>query len=1075
MDPDPERAIADDVESVAPAPAQGTVPEESRPTASNPEEGAKQAFYSMMNNWFSQYIRVNLAVQQPLNLNTPPVVPVRPPIINPARASKLPIDRIRKHRAQECAISLLRDSAYYWWNTLVSVVPKERVTWDFFQTEFCKKYISQRFIDSKHKEFLELKQGRMTVSEYESKFVRLSRYARECVSSEATMCRRFEEGLNEDIKLLVGILEINEFVVLVERACKAEELGKEKRKAETEARDFRKISAGKFSQMSTKKFKNEGSRSKPNTGISIRERPPVSSRATSTASVGNTRLNRPECQQCGRRYFGEYWGESNNRTCYKCGSQDHFVRDCPETAEKGIAQSARPSSTVTRAIRSEARAPARAYAIRAKEEASSPDVITGIFTLFDTSVTALIDLGSTYSYVCETLVSSKTLPVESTEFVIRVSNPLGRCVLVDKVCKKCPLMIRNSCFLADLMLLPFDEFDIILDVISSMLARQYLREGCEAYLAYVIDSKVTEKKIESVPVVCKYPEVFLKELPGLPPVREVEFGIELVPGTTPISIAPYRMAPTELKELKAQLQELTDRGYYQLRVRDSDIPKTAFRIRYDHYEFLVMPFGLINAPAVFMDLMNQVFRPYLDRFVVVFIDDILIYSCDETEHTEHLRFVLQFLRDKQLYAKFSKCEFWLNEVSFLGHVISASGIRVDPSKISTILIGNLHGMFLRQRRWLELLKDYELVIDYHPGKANVVTDALSRKSLFALRTMNADIAMTDDGVIIAKLKARPLFVQQICEAQDLDDDLKAKRNQYYVSKCLVCQQVKTEHQIVRLHGVPVSIVLDRDPRFTSRFWKKLQDALGTKLYFSIAFHPQSDGQSERVIQILEDMLRCCVLEFEGTWDRYLPLVEFAYNNSFQSSIKMAPYETLYGRKCCTPLYWTELGESKIHGVDLIKETEQKVKVIQESLKAASDRQKSYADLKRKDIEFQVGDRVFLKVSPWKKILRFGRKGKLSPRFIGPYEVIERIGQVAYRLMLAPELDKIHNVFHVSMLRHYRSDPSHVISLAEVEIQPDLTYEEELIRILAREMKELRNKKISLVKVMWHKHGVEEAT
>ncbi|KAK5819938.1 hypothetical protein PVK06_024973 [Gossypium arboreum] len=191
-------------------------------------------------------------------------------------------------------------------------------------------------------------------------------------------------------------------------------------------------------------------------------------------------------------------------------------------------------------------------------------------------------------------------------------------------------------------------------------------------------------------------------------------------------------------------------------------------------------------------------------------------------------------------------------------------------------------------------------------------------------------------------------------------------------------------QIVRLHGVPISIVSDRDPRFTSRFWKKLQEALGTKLHFSTAFHPQTDGQSERIIQILEDMLRCCVLEFSGSWERYLPLIEFAYNNSFQSSIKMAPYEALYGRKCRTPLFWTELGESKIFGVDLIRDAKQKVKVIRESLKIASDRQKSYADLKRKDIEYQVGDKVFLKVSPWKKILRFGQNKKICSSLFSPF-------------------------------------------------------------------------------------------
>ncbi|KAK5825584.1 hypothetical protein PVK06_020440 [Gossypium arboreum] len=180
---------------------------------------------------------------------------------------------------------------------------------------------------------------------------------------------------------------------------------------------------------------------------------------------------------------------------------------------------------------------------------------------------------------------------------------------------------------------------------------------------------------------------------------------------------------------------------------------------------------------------------------------------------------------------------------------------------------------------------------------------------------------------------------------------------------------------------------------------------------------------------------------------------------------MAPYEALYGRKCRTPLFWTELSEGKFFGVDLVKDAEQRVRVIRESLKAASDRQKSYADLKRKDIEYQVGDKVFLKVSPWKKVLRFGRKGKLSPRFIGPYEISERVGPVAYRLILPPELERIHNVFHVSMLRRYRSDPSHVISPSEVEIQADMSYEEEPIRILAREVKELRNKRVPLVKVL----------
>ena len=218
-----------------------------------------------------------------------------------------------------------------------------------------------------------------------------------------------------------------------------------------------------------------------------------------------------------------------------------------------------------------------------------------------------------------------------------------------------------------------------------------------------------------------------------------------------------------------------------------------------------------------------------------------------------------------------------------------------------------------------------------------------------------------------------------------------------------------------------------------------------------------------------------MIDYEGSWDRHIPLVEFVYSNSFQSSIGMAPYKALYGRKCITPLCWTESSEKKIIGPDLIQETEEKVKMIREILKVATDRQKSYADMKRKDVCYEISEKVFLKVSPWKKVMRFGRKGKLSSRFVGPYEVIEKVGPMAYKLALPPKLEKIHNVFHVSMLRRHRSDPSHVASSETIEFRPDLTYEEEAIEILAREVKELRNKRIPLVKVLWRNHKTEEAT
>ena len=208
-------------------------------------------------------------------------------------------------------------------------------------------------------------------------------------------------------------------------------------------------------------------------------------------------------------------------------------------------------------------------------------------------------------------------------------------------------------------------------------------------------------------------------------------------------------------------------------------------------------------------------------------------------------------------------------------------------------------------------------------------------------------------------------------------------------------------EIVRLHGVPVSIVSNRDPRFTTQFWKSFQKAMGTQLSMSTTFHPQTDGQSERTIRILEDMRRACVLDLKGSWEEHLPLVEFADNNSYQASIQMAPYEALYGRPCRSPICWTEVGESSITSPYLIRDTSKKVGMIRKRLLTAQSQQKSYADIRRRPLEFKASDHVFLKVMPKKGVIRFGKQGKLSPRYIGPFKVLKRVGAVAYRLALPP--------------------------------------------------------------------------
>ena len=210
------------------------------------------------------------------------------------------------------------------------------------------------------------------------------------------------------------------------------------------------------------------------------------------------------------------------------------------------------------------------------------------------------------------------------------------------------------------------------------------------------------------------------------------------------------------------------------------------------------------------------------------------------------------------------------------------------------------------------------------------------------------------------------------------------------------------------------------------FWKSFQKAMGTLLTMSTVFHPQTDGQSEKTIQVLEDMLRACVLNHKGSWEEHLPLVEFAYNNNYQASIQMVPYEALYGRPCRSPLCWTEVGESSITGPDLIRDTSEKVSLIRQCLPMAQSWQKSYADVRRRPLEFEVRDHVFLKVMPKRGVGRFGKRGKLSPRFIGPFVILERIGTVAYRLALPPIMSGVHEVFHVSMLWMYTPDPAHVV-------------------------------------------------
>ncbi|EOY08687.1 Uncharacterized protein TCM_023737 [Theobroma cacao] len=335
----------------------------------------------------------------------------------------------------------------------------------------------------------------------------------------------------------------------------------------------------------------------------------------------------------------------------------------------------------------------------------------------------------------------------------------------------------------------------------------------------------------------------------------------------------------------------------------------------------------------------------------------------------------------------------LFSVVFLGHVVSGAGIYVDPKKIEAILQWEQSKTVIEIRSFLSLAGYYRRFVQGF----SLIVAPLTRLTCKGIKFEWDDVCESQFQELKNRLTFAPILTLPVSwkEFVVYSDASKLGLSTYSIEKLAKLYI----DEIVRLHGVPVSIVLDRDPRFTSRFWQKFQDALGTNLRLSTTFHPQTDGQSERTIQTLEDMLRACVIDFTGSWDRHLPLVEF----TFQYSIGMAPYEALYGRKCQTPLCWDELGDRKLFNVELIDLTNDKIKIM-------------------------------------KGVIQFAKRGKLNPRYIGPFHIIKRIRLVAYRLELPSKLDRIYNVFHVSMLKKYVLDPSQILEAPPIELQEDLKFE-----------------------------------
>ncbi|KAI3720763.1 hypothetical protein L2E82_31756 [Cichorium intybus] len=594
----------------------------------------------------------------------------------------------------------LKDDALVWWNTKYESLGKDVIygwSWAEFISCLKDKFCPTRDLEKMNEDFLMINKGDSSIDEYTKRFCDMLHFVGESYPSERSRINRYVRGLPWNYELEVKKAETLDKAIIAAR--NVEDVGKRR---------------------------ND-------------ERPSFSDKRKTVSSSGNSK--------------------KKGKTSLSQTRQGSFQlpKQGGETMVSTAQKKTEPQKVKT-----------RAFQITREEARETHNVVSGILLINLTPAYVLFDSGSTYSFVSHEFGARLRVPLELLDMIFEVEMADGKFFEVQHMYRDCELDINGKKFRLNLFPIGIKSFNMIIgmdwlgandpkiacgqkrvsvktlgakvyvygerrkhvpSLISVAKARRCIRKGCVSFLAYVMTEDKVKQMYKDIEVVKEFPEVFPDELPGLPPERQVEFRIDLVPGASPIARAPYRPSSSpwgapvlfvkkkdgsihmciDYRELNKitiknryplpRIDDLFDQlqgadyfskidlrsGYHQVRVKESDVEKTAFRTRYGHYEFQVMPFGLTNAPTVFMDLMNRVCKPFLDRFVIVFIDDILIYSKNREEHASHLRTVLETLKRERLYAKFSKCEFWMREVQFLRHVVSIQGIKVDPSKVEAVM------------------------------------------------------------------------------------------------------------------------------------------------------------------------------------------------------------------------------------------------------------------------------------------------------------------------------------------------------------------------------------------------------
>nr|GEX96703.1 reverse transcriptase domain-containing protein [Tanacetum cinerariifolium] len=719
-------------------------------------------------------------------------------------------------------------------------------------------------------------------------------------------------------------------------------------------------------------------------------------------------------------------GTGQKPTCYECGSQGHFKRDCTKFKNNNCGTQGGNSTD-----------PAKVYVVGRAGTNPDSNVVTGTFLLNIRYASILFDTGADRSFVSTAFSSQISITPTTLDHYYDFKLADGRIIGLNSILRGYTLNFLNHPFNIDLMPIELGSFDAIISM--DWLAKYHAVIVCAEKIVRIPWGN--EILIVHGDGSDRGNQTRLNDLSGLPPTRQVEFQIDLIPGAAPVVRVPYRLAPSEMKASSDQLKELSDKGFI----------RPSYAIWLDEHTS-----GIHGSHKLCVQVM------------IVFIDDILIYSKNKKAHEEHLKAILEFLKKEELYAKFSECEFWIPKAQFLGHVIDSlagyyrrfiegfsniaksmtkltqKGVKFDwgekqeaafqllkqklcsapildlpeGSKDFVVyydashkglgvvlmqrekryyLYGTKCTMFtyhkslqhildqkelnMRQRRWLELLSDYDCEIRYHTGKANVVADALSQKEIVATTKIPKwkwDNITSD-------------FVMKL-----------PKSSQGYDTIWVIVDRL-TKSAIF----IPM---IETDPmEKLARMYLK-EKALGTSLDISTAYHPETDGQSERTIQTLEDMLRACMIDFGKGRVNHLSLVKFSYNNNHHASIKAAPFEALYGRKCRAPICWTKVGEAQLLGV-----------------------------------------------------VRFGKRGKINPRYVGTFKVLDKVGTVTYKLELPQELSKVHNMFYVSNLKKCHADEPLAVPLDGLHFDDKLNFVEEPIEIMDQEIKRLKQSRIPLVK------------